>query len=100
MVGWPVWQICHEKLQRRKIVLDWRKRGDPITLQRECPNGHAWHMPLVIKPGIEPATCDCESVAMNAGVRTCRPSRARPRVRKSPGGFGLVTGRDTPPDPR
>ena len=49
--------------QDRKTVLDWRKRGDPITLHRECPNGHAWHFPLVITPGIEPALCDREPEA-------------------------------------
>ena len=55
---------CSQKeRQDRKTVLDWRKRGDPITLHRECPNGHAWHSPLVITPGIGPEPCDCEPVA-------------------------------------
>ena len=39
----------HEERQDRKTVIDWRKRGNPITLHRECPNGHAWHVPLGIK---------------------------------------------------
>ena len=52
-----------EELEDRKTVLDWRKPGDPITLHHECPNGHAWHMPLVIKPGTEPAPCDYQTVA-------------------------------------
>ena len=39
-----------EEIQDRKTVLDWRRRGDPITLHPECPNGHASHMSLVIKP--------------------------------------------------
>jgi hypothetical protein len=43
-----------EECQDRKTVLDWRKRGDPSTLYRECPNGHAWHMPLLIKPATRP----------------------------------------------
>jgi hypothetical protein len=25
--------------------------------------GHAWHMPLVLTPGTQPAACDCEGAA-------------------------------------
>ena len=35
----------------------------PLTLHRECISGHAWHMPLVIKPETRPTPCDCEAVA-------------------------------------
>jgi hypothetical protein len=27
----------------------------PLTVHRECPSGHAWHLPLVIKPETRPA---------------------------------------------
>jgi hypothetical protein len=52
-----------EERQDRKMVLDWRKRGGPPTLHRECPSGHAWHLPLVLRQGTEPAPCDCEAEA-------------------------------------
>jgi hypothetical protein len=53
-----------QERQDCKTVVDWRRRGDPpIMLHRQCPNGHAWHAPLVIKPGTEPALCDWEAVA-------------------------------------
>jgi hypothetical protein len=45
-----------EERQDRKTVLEAR----PLTLQRECLNGHAWHMPMVIKPETRPARCDCD----------------------------------------
>ena len=60
-----------EDHQDRKFAV-WRKRGGPLSstpkspgrlvLHRECPSGHAWHMPLVIKPRTRPAPCDCEVV--------------------------------------
>jgi hypothetical protein len=60
-----------EERQARKIAV-WRKRADPLyptpqssgrlILHRECPSGHAWHMPLVIKPGTRPAPCDSDAV--------------------------------------
>ena len=52
-----------EERQDGKTVLRWRKRGNPITLHRECSNGHAWHMPLVSKLGTEPVPCDCGAAA-------------------------------------
>jgi hypothetical protein len=61
-----------EDRQDRKFAV-WRKRGAPLSstpespgrlvLHRECPSGHAWHMPLVIKPGTRPAPSDCEAAA-------------------------------------
>jgi hypothetical protein len=30
----------------------------PPDLHRECTSGHAWHLPLVIKPETRPAPCD------------------------------------------
>ena len=35
----------------------------PLTLHRECTSGHAWHMPLVIRPNTRPAPCDSEAMA-------------------------------------
>jgi hypothetical protein len=49
-----------EERQDRKVVLGTAR---PLTLHWECTSGHAWHMPLVIKPGTRPAPCDCEAVA-------------------------------------
>lgn len=50
-----------EELHDRKRFLDWRGPGapPPITVHRECSHGHAWHIPLVIKPNTRPAICDC-----------------------------------------
>jgi hypothetical protein len=45
-----------EERQDRKTVLG---KARPLTLHRECLSGHAWHMPLVIKPETRPALCDC-----------------------------------------
>ena len=47
-----------ERQDRKPALADVR----PLTLRRECPDGHAWHMPLVIKPRTRPAPCDCEVV--------------------------------------
>ena len=41
-----------EERQDRKTVLGKARR---LTLHRECPDGRAWHLPLVIKPGTRPA---------------------------------------------
>jgi hypothetical protein len=30
-------------------------------VHRECHNGHAWHVPLVIRLETEPAPRDCEA---------------------------------------
>ena len=49
-----------EERQDRKSVL---ASARPLTLHRECPSGHAWHLPLVLKPGTGPAACDCEGAA-------------------------------------
>jgi hypothetical protein len=49
-----------EERQDRKTALG---RARPLTLHRECPSGHAWHLPLVLKPGTEPAACDYEGAA-------------------------------------
>lgn len=49
-----------EERQDRKTVI---KAARPLTLHRECLSGHTWHMPLVIKPGTEPAPCDCAGPA-------------------------------------
>jgi hypothetical protein len=35
-----------ERQDRKTVLADAR----PLTLHRECPSGHAWHMPIVIKP--------------------------------------------------
>ena len=52
--------VCgdEERQDRKPALADVR----PLTLHRECPDGHAWHMPLVIKPRTRPAPCDCEVV--------------------------------------
>lgn len=47
-----------EERQDRKTVL---AEARPLTLHRECLSGHAWHMPLVIKPETRPAPRDCQS---------------------------------------
>jgi hypothetical protein len=49
-----------EERQDRKIVL---KAARPLNLHRECTSGHSSHMPLVLKPGTEPAARDCEGAA-------------------------------------
>ena len=64
---------CSEEERQDRKVAVWRKRADPLSptppsagpfvLHRECPSGHAWHMPIAIRPGTEPAPCDCEAVA-------------------------------------
>jgi hypothetical protein len=36
-----------DERQERKTVLSSPR---PLTLHRECPSGHAWQLPLVIKP--------------------------------------------------
>ena len=38
-----------ERQDRKTALADVR----PLTLHRECPDGHAWHMPLVIKAADE-----------------------------------------------
>ena len=43
-----------EERQDRKGVLFDKTRRRPLTLHSRCANGHAWHMPLVIKPDTEP----------------------------------------------
>jgi hypothetical protein len=47
-----------ERQDRKTVLRDARL----FTLHRECPNGHAGHMPLVIKPGTQAVTCDCEAL--------------------------------------
>jgi hypothetical protein len=64
---------CGEEDRQDRKVAVWRKGAGPLSptaqsqgrlvLHRECPSGHVWHMPLVIKPGTRPAPCDCEAVA-------------------------------------
>jgi hypothetical protein len=64
---------CGEEERQDRKVAVWRKGGGPLSptlhspgglvLHRGCPSGHAWHMPLVIKPGTRPAPCDCEAEA-------------------------------------
>jgi len=63
---------CGEEERQDRKVAVWRKGAGPLSpmpesagrlvLHRECPSGHAWHVPLVIKPGTRPAPCDCEVV--------------------------------------
>jgi hypothetical protein len=62
---------CGEEERQDRKVAVWRKRAGPLSptpqpqgrlvLHRECLRGHAWHMPLVIKPGARPTPCDCEA---------------------------------------
>ena len=47
-----------DERQAHRAVFNWRKRRDSITRRRECANGHAWHLPLVIK-SVESVPCDC-----------------------------------------
>lgn len=49
-----------DELQGRKSALFDKTRRRPLTLHRECPNGHAWHVPLLTKAGSRPMPCDCE----------------------------------------
>ena len=49
-----------EERQDSKTAV-WKARR--LTIHSECPGGHAWHMPLVLKPGTEPAARDCEGAA-------------------------------------
>jgi hypothetical protein len=49
-----------DERQERKTVLE---RARPLTVHHECPDGHAWHLPLALKPGTEPAPSDCEGRA-------------------------------------
>ena len=52
-----------EERQDRKRARSHRPPGGrlTLTLHHECPTGHAWHGPLVIRPGVPPAPCDCEA---------------------------------------
>ena len=54
-----------EERQDRKRAHPQRPPGGrlTLTLHHECPAGHAWHGPLVIRPGVRPAPCDCEAEA-------------------------------------
>ena len=63
---------CGEEERQDRKVAVWRKGAGPLSpapqspgrlvLYRDCPSGHAWEVPLVIKPGTRPAPCDCEVV--------------------------------------
>jgi len=51
-----------EEEQERKRALYRKPDGKHLkmTIHHQCPNGHAWHTPLVIALGMAPETCDCE----------------------------------------
>jgi hypothetical protein len=47
-----------EERQDRKVVVEHVR---PLTLHHECAGGHAWHMPMVIRPATRPGPCECEA---------------------------------------
>jgi hypothetical protein len=57
---WPMTcpECGQEERQERNRVLG---TTGALTLHRECTSGHAWHLPLVMKPETRPAACDCEA---------------------------------------